>query len=223
MSSPTHGTAPEKRARVLVADQHPTTRLGFKVALEKHGFVVCAEVADAASAVLLAKSEQPRLCLIDVQIPGGGIVAAKEMASALPETAVVMLAASEKRTHFLDSLRAGAAGYLLKDIDLERLPVVLERILAGEAAIPRFLVSDLVSEFRGQDARRELVSMRHPRARLTAREWEVLNLLLQRLSTAQISSRLFISQATVRSHIASTLNKLGVESRESAIKLVQTH
>jgi len=221
MALPSDGVINDKPTRVVIADHHPPTRLGIKVALEEHGFEVCAEVPDAASAVQMAIEMQPHLCLIEVQIPGSGIAAARELAARVPKTAVVMLATSENRTHFLDSLRSGAAGYLIKDIALDRLPISLERVLAGEAVIPRSLVSDLVHEFQGQEGNREIVSMKHSRARLTTREWEVLHLLQQNLSTAQISDRLFISRATVRSHIAATLNKLGVNDRQSAIELLQ--
>jgi len=207
--------------RVLVADRHPSTRLGIKVALERHGFVICAEAANTVDAVQLALRERPDLCLIDVLISGNGIAAAKEVTSSLPDTPVVMLATSGDRGHFLDSLRAGAAGYLIKEFDPERLPVVLKRVLVGEAAIPRSLVSHLVAEVRGQAARREIISIGHRQARLTAREWEVLDLLQQGLSTAQISERLFISRATVRSHVATTLHKLGVKNRESAIGMMK--
>ena len=114
----------------------------------------------------------------------------------------------------LNALRAGAVGYLLKDIDPDRLPFALNDALEGGAPIPRRLVSRLVSEFRDHGPRRRPV-VTEPGYDLTSREWEVLNLLREGKSTAQIAAKLFVSTATVRSHVAAVLRKLHLPDREA--------
>jgi DNA-binding NarL/FixJ family response regulator len=182
--------------------------------------VVCAETADAASAVAAALREKPDICLLDIHMPGGGIAAAREITNALPDTRVVMLTVSRDDEDLFDALRAGAAGYLLKDMDPDRVPMALEGVLAGEAALPRTLLSRVMEEFRDRGKRR-LRLPGHRGAELTEREWEVLQLLRDGMSTAEIAERLYVSAATVRSHAASVLKKLRVPDREAAIKLLE--
>lgn len=208
-------------ARVLVADDHPPTRAGVRLALEGHGFSVCAEAADAAAAVDAAMRECPDVCLLDVRMPGSGIAAAAEIASRLPETAVVMLTVSRDDADLFDALRAGAVGYLLKDIDPARLPVALRGVLEGEATLPRGLVTRLVEEFEARSRRRRLVIRPAPDERLTAREWDVLELLRGGHTTAEIAQRLAIAPVTVRRHVSEILRKLRVPDREAALRLLE--
>ncbi len=200
--------------RVLIADDHAPTRADMREAVERdERFVVCAEAADGADAVEVALREKPDLCLMDIRMPGSsGIAATREITTRLPGTKVVMITVSLDDDDLLNALRAGAVGYLLKDIDPDRLPHALNDAIEGGAPIPRRLVSRLVSEFRDHGPRRRPV-VSEPGYDLTSREWEVLSLLRQGLSTAQIASRLFVSRATVRSHVAAVLKKLGVPDR----------
>ena len=110
---------------VLIADDHPATRAGVRLALERGGFVVCAEVPDGPSAIEAALRERPDVCLLDINMPGNGIEATKAIVRQLPETAVVMLTVSRSDADLFDALRAGASGYLLKDTDPARLPHAL--------------------------------------------------------------------------------------------------
>jgi DNA-binding NarL/FixJ family response regulator len=206
--------------RALVADDHPPTRAGVRTALERGGITVCAEARDAASAVAAALEERPDVCLLDIRMPGGGIAAAAEIRSKLPDTAVVMLTVSEEESDLFDSLRAGAAGYLLKNADPERLVRTLEAVVAGEAAIPRRLVARVIEEFYAREGRRRVLKLNGRRAELTTREWEVLELLRGGLSTAAIAERLFVSSPTVRSHVAAILRKIGARDRAEAVRLI---
>ena len=207
-------------ARVLLADDHAPTRAHVRELLEEDGrFEVCVEVADAPAAVEAALRERPDLCLLDVRMPGRGVAAAWEIAARLPETKVVMLTVSEDDQDLFAALRAGAAGYLLKDTDPGRLPHALHDVLDGEPAIPRPLVSTLMREFRDRSARRRPIMVGSAEARLTSREWEVLDLLRQGLGTHEIARWLVLSPATVRSHVASMLRKLGLPDREAALRL----
>ena len=213
-------TVPTTR-RLLIADDHPPARAGVRYTFEKAGWTICAEVGDATAAVEAARRERPDVCLLDIHMPGGGgIRAARIITAELPDTAVVMLTVSRDDGDVFDALQAGASGYLLKDMDPDRMPQAMEGVLAGEAALPRTLVARVLDEFRGRSRRRGLVGRRSPASGLSSREWEVLDLLRDGASTAEIAERLFISAATVRSHIASVLKKLRVPDREQAIKLL---
>ncbi len=207
--------------RVLVADDHVATRAGVRAALEPAGFSVVAEVSDARSAVAEAVRTRPDVCLIDIHMPGNGIAAVEEIASALPGTAVVMLTVSRNDEDLFDSLRAGALGYLLKDTSPERLPFALRDVVAGQAAIPRALVARLIDEFRERGRHRRLPLVGSRGVMLTSREWEVLELLEDGLTTKEIAARLFLSQTTVRSHVHSILRKLRVPDRAAAVRLLR--
>jgi DNA-binding NarL/FixJ family response regulator len=206
--------------RALVADD-AATRAGIRIALDRVGIEVCGEAEDAETAIEAALDERPDVCLVDAGLPGGGIAAVASIASKAPETAVVVLASSEDPDEMLDALRAGASGYLPKDIDPRRLPQALEAVRRGEAAIPRRLVAHLVDEFRERRRHRRVALHDRPGIDVTSREWEVLELLRQGLSTAEIAERLFITTGTVRSHVAAVLHKLDVPDREAAVKLLE--
>ena len=205
--------------RVVVADDHAPTRMGVRLALEEDGFEVVGEAATAPSAVQTAADQAPDVVLLDVHMPGGGIAAARTIARDLPDVAVVMLTVSRDDNDLFEALRAGARGYLLKDIDPSRLPHALRGVLEGEAALPRGLVARLVDEFRGRE-RTPGQSLRAT-ASLTSREWEVLDLLRDGLDTAEIARRLFVSPVTVRTHVSAVLRKLKVGSREAAVEMAR--
>ena len=207
--------------RVLIADDHPPTRAGVKAALEKDGFVVCAQAADARAAIEAARSERPDVCLLDIHMPGDGIHAAETISRELPDAAVVMLTVSRTDADLFNALRAGASGYLLKDIDPVRLPLALRGVLEGEAALPRRLVALLIEEFRERKRRRRIPLVGRRGVELTDREWEVLELMKQGLTTDEIASHLFISPVTVRTHVSAILKKLQVPTREAAVALLE--
>jgi DNA-binding NarL/FixJ family response regulator len=207
--------------RIVVADDHPPTRVGVRTVLEADGFEVCAEASDAPSAVEAVLRERPDVCLLDVDMPGSGIAAAAEITSKRPETAVVMLSVSANEDDLFDALRAGAAGYLLKETNPARLPHALRGVMEGEAALSRTLVARVIEEFR-ERGQRKRVPLAHRRAvDLTSREWEVLELLRHGLSTAEIAQRLFITPVTVRTHVASLLRKLDVPDRKAAVRVAE--
>ena len=207
--------------RVVVADDHPALRRSVRVALERDGFEICGETDTAASTVETVFRERPDVCLLDIHMPGSGIAAAAKITSRLPETAVVMLTVSQNETDLFDALRAGAAGYLLKDMDPGRLAHALRGVLAGEAALPRALVARLIDEFRERGRRRRLPLLGERAVELTSREWEILDLLRADCTTAEIAERLFVSKVTVRRHVSSILRKLHVDDRKAALRLLE--
>jgi DNA-binding NarL/FixJ family response regulator len=207
--------------RVLIADDHAPTRAGVRLSLEGHGFTVCGEAADGAAAVAKALRALPDVCLLDINMPGGGgIEAAGAIAAELPDAKIVMLTVSRDDEDLFAALRAGAIGYLLKDTDPERLPHALHGVLAGEAALPRTLAARLIEEFRGRRRPRRLKLPGDRGAQLTDREWEVLLLLRDRLPTAAIAERLDISPVTVRRHVSAILAKLRAPDRAAAARLL---
>lgn len=203
-----------------MADDHPALRRSVRAALEEAGFEVCAEVDTAGAAVAQACDQRPDVCLLDIHMPGNGISAAAQITARLPDTAVVMLTVSGNDVDLFDALRAGASGYLLKDMDPARLPHALRGVLAGEAALPRTLVARVLDEFRERGRRRRLPLVGDRGVQLTSREWEILDLLREGLSTAEIAERLFVSKVTVRRHVSSILKKLQVPDRRSALQLL---
>jgi DNA-binding NarL/FixJ family response regulator len=210
----------EEPIRVVMADDHARMRTRIREALEAGGCVVCGEGASADEAVALATEHRPDVALLDIHMPGNGITAAREIARTLPGTAVVMLTASAEDADLFDSLRAGASGYLLKDTDPAVLVDELRSALGGESPLSRRMVSRIMEEFRSPATPR-FTRRSHASARLSAREWEVMELLGDGLSTDEVAQRLFLSPTTVRVHVSSVLRKLRVKDRASAFKVLR--
>ena len=206
--------------RVVMADDHARMRTRIRQALETGGCVVVGEGATAEEAVALALEHAPDVALLDIHMPGNGINAAREIARTLPGTAVVMLTASAEDDDLFDSLRAGASGYLLKDTDPDVLVDALRGVLEGEAAMSRRLVGRIMEEFRSPATPR-FIRRSKASAKLSAREWEVMELLGEGLSTDEVARRLFVSPTTVRVHVSGVLRKLRVKDRESAFRLLR--
>lgn len=202
-----------------MADDQPALRWAVRQSLEQGGFAVCAEVATAAEAIDASAELRPDICLLDIRMPGNGIKAASVISEQVPETAVVMLTASSADSDLFDAIKAGARGYLLKDLGPRLLPEELERVLAGEAVLPGLLAARVLDEFRLRDQRRRTLAGGGGSAELTGREWEVLELLADGLKTREIAQRLFVSQETVRTHVAKIVHKLQVGTRQEAVEL----
>ena len=206
---------------VLVADDHPLVRDGICQALMQRDVDVCAQAADAPGAVAAALRERPDICLLDIDMPGNGIVAAQEISEQLPETAVVMLTVSDDERDLLAAVLAGAVGYLLKDSNPDRLAFALHGVLSGEAALPRRLMARVLDHVRASETRRRL-GLRMPRGiQLTDREWDVLELMHDEMTTRDVATRLSVSPVTVRRHLSSAVAKLGVDDRDAALALIR--
>lgn len=169
-----------------------------------------------------ALRERPDVCLLDIRMPGGGIRAAEAIAVALPECAIVMLTVSRSDVDLFDALRAGAVGYLLKDIDPERLPLALRGVLDGEAALPRHLVALLIDEFRARSRHNRLRLVRREGEGLTSREEEILELMRTGFTTDDIAERLGVPRGIVKADRAAILRKLRVSGSNGALPLLDT-
>jgi DNA-binding NarL/FixJ family response regulator len=205
--------------RVLVADPHAAMRAGVRAALVGTEFTICGEAETAEEAVRLALELSPDLCVVDVAVPGDGLRAIAEIAGRLPRCVVVVLTLTADDASLFAALRAGASGYLLKEITGDTLVSALRGLAAGEVALPQWVVGSMIEEFRGR-ANRRLVFSRRAGASLTATEWEVLDLIREGMTTSQIADHLLVQPHVVRRSVSSILNKLRVKTRKEALDLI---
>ncbi len=207
-----------KRAHVLIAAERLPTRVGLRLALEPEAR--CTEVSDAAAAVDAAVRHRPDVCLLGLDPSDQGLRAVNEIAARVPSAAVILLTNELDEDEFMAAVRAGASGYVTNSLDPARLPHVVRGALRGEPAVPRKFVSRLLDEMRTRERRRSVVLEGRGRVSLTAREWEVTELLLRAASTAEIAEELGVAPVTVRRHVGSVERKLGVTTRAEAVALL---
>ena len=210
----------EPRPRVVLIEREPLTRSCLRRLLDGAGFDVIAEEGDAETAIELCRRERPALCLVDPSIPGGGIRIVREISQRVREARVVVFSAVADPHEVIDAIRAGASGYLVRSMDPNRIPHALHGVLAGEAAIPRALMADLLNDLQTLGHHRSITG-RNGGTRLTSREWEVLELMCEGVSGPAIAERLQLSPVTVRRHSAEVVRKLGVRDRDEAVSLLQ--
>ena len=210
--------APEKRAHVLIAAERLPTRVGLRLALEPEAR--CTEAADAESALEAAVRDRPDVCLLGLDLNGQGLRVVHEIATRVPSAAVILLTNSLDEEEFMAAVRAGASGYLTQSLDPKRLPYVVRGALRGEPAVPRRFVSRLLDELRTRERRRSVVLAGKGRIALTAREWEVAEMLLRAASTSDIAAKLGVAPVTVRRHVGSVERKLGVSTRAEVVALL---
>jgi DNA-binding NarL/FixJ family response regulator len=204
-------------ARVLIAAADPLVRRALRTVLAEAGFDVVADTASASEIAIAIAERDPHVALIDVILEDGdGLETAEVIARQSPQTRVIVLSASDDDTKAVRALRAGARGYLRKDIELEALPRAVEGVMAGEAAISRRLTMRVVDELRKTPQMGP--GLRPTVSELTPREWQVLDLLTTGASTADIAVDLVLSPETVLTHVKNILKKLGVHSRRDAIR-----
>jgi DNA-binding NarL/FixJ family response regulator len=209
--------APARRTHVLIAAERLPTRVGLRLALEPEAR--CTEAADAESAVDAAVRDRPDVCLLGLDPSAEGLQVVNEIVSKVPSAAVILLTSRLDEEEFMAAVRAGASGYLANSLDPERLPHVVRGALRGEPAVPRRFVSRLLEELRTRERRRSVV-LAGSRVALTAREWEVVDLLLDAASTSDIAGKLGVAPVTVRRHLGSVERKLGVSTRAEVVALL---
>jgi DNA-binding NarL/FixJ family response regulator len=211
-------TAAPRRAHVLIAAERLPTRVGLRLALEPEAR--CTEAADAESAVDAAVRDRPDVCLLGLDPSGQALQVVTEIATRVPSAAVILLTSRLDEDEFMAAMRAGASGYLTHTLDPSRLPHVVRGALRGEPAVPRQFVSRLLDELRTRERRRSVVLAGKGRISLTAREWEVVELLLRAATTSEIADELGVAPVTVRRHLGSVERKLGVRSRAEVVELL---
>jgi len=183
--------------------------------------VIVGETDAAASAIALASRLEPAICLIELELPDGGLFAIGRIARSSPGSLIVVLSRSDRPDDVVNAFMRGASGYLLKSISGERLAATLRATQRGEPAVSRSLVPYLVDRIRLGSERR----LRLPGGpvTLTPREWEVGEMLHEGLSTGEMADSLGVSPVTVRRHVGLLLQRLGAHSREEAVELLRTY
>ena len=206
--------------RVALADDQELVRSGFAALLDaEDDITVVGSAADGEAAVRLAQREKPDVLLMDIRMPGlDGIEATRRIAAApgLDGVHVVILTTFELDEYIFDGLRAGAAGFLVKDTDADELLRAVRVVAAGESLMSPTVTRRLISEFatRTRDAQ-PVPGV----GELTAREREVLTLIAAGLSNGEIARRIFVSQSTVKTHSARAMMKLGARDRAQLVVL----
>jgi two-component system, NarL family, response regulator LiaR len=202
--------------RVIIADDDPLARRMIKGALQGAGMTVVAEAKDGHEAVELGLHYQPDIVLMDVVMPGlDGILATRQLLKTNPDQRVVALTAGDEGELGLLALRAGAVGFLSKDVAIDALPRALQGARDGEAAVSRDMTRRLIERFRG--TANGSSGLRPIKSPITTREWEVIDLLKSDRSPDDVAEILVLSPETVRSHIKNIMRKLDVHSRADAV------
>lgn len=203
--------------RTIVADDDPLVRRLIRDTLQRAEVTVIAEASTGREAVELSLFYRPDVVVMDYMMPEmDGVEATRRIYAEDPGIRVVLLTGAGDDELGLRGLRAGAAGYLSKEVELDALPRALRGALDGEAAISRRLAMQLVERYR--TAPTGGAGLRPVRSRLTDREWEVLDLLSTGATTEEIARTLVLSTETVRSHLKNLYRKLEVNSREEAVE-----
>jgi DNA-binding NarL/FixJ family response regulator len=202
--------------RVLIADDQALVRAGFRAILETAGGItVVADVGTGEEAVAATRRHQPDIALLDVQMPRlDGLDAARQIVQLPNPPRVIMLTTFDLDEYVYEALRIGASGFLLKDTPRDQLIAAVRTVAAGDALLSSTITRRLVERFLGQPTR----SPMHVAAdAVSEREREVWRALARGLTNAEIAAELYVSDATVKTHVARILAKLGLRDRAQAI------
>jgi DNA-binding NarL/FixJ family response regulator len=208
----------QEAIRVLIVDDHALFRRGLQMVLESEPDIeVAGEATDGDEAVERAESTTPDVVLMDVRMPKrSGIEATRMIKDLLPSTQILMLTISDEEADLYEAIKAGAAGYLLKEISIDEVSNAVRAVHQGQSLISPSMASKLLNEFatmvKRQDERTQV-----PGPRLTDRELEVLKLVAKGLNNRDIGQELFISENTVKNHVRNILEKLHLHSRMEAV------
>ncbi|MFN2136164.1 MAG: response regulator [Candidatus Promineifilaceae bacterium] len=207
--------------RILLVDDHEVVRLGMKVLLDKHqGFSVVAEADSEDDAVEQALIHEPDIVLMDIRLAGGsGIEACHKIKQQLPETKVIMLTSFAEDELLFAAIRAGAAGYVLKQVGGGDLIRAIEGAARGESMLDPSLTHRVFDEVRRSIQKEEAVAF----ADLTGQERQVLGLIAAGKTNREIATELYLSEGTVRNYVSSILSKLNVSNRAEAAAYAIKH
>ena len=200
--------------KLMLVDDHRMLREGLRRALEEEGFEVVGEAADGYEAVLRAPEWQPDVILMDVSMPNvGGVEATRRIVQNEPQRRVVMLTMHADRDVIENAIKAGAVGYLTKDCSIDEVIEAVRMANSGETALSPLLAQSMLTEVRRIDSSVE----RDEDRLISPREEEVLQLIAEGCSTPEVAARLYISQKTVKNHLASIYEKLNARDRTQAV------
>ena len=206
--------------RALIVDDHALFRRGLEMVLAAEDDIeLVGEASDGTEAVQKAGESLPDVVLMDIRMPkSSGIEACRAMKEVAPSSKIVMLTISDEEEDLFEAIRAGASGYLLKDIPLDEVADVVRAVYGGQSLINPSMAAKLLTEFaalnkRDQEERAEQV----PPPKLTDREMQVLKLVAKGMNNRDIAKELFISENTVKNHVRNILEKLQIHSRMEAV------
>jgi NarL family two-component system response regulator LiaR len=210
----TERTLTPERITVLIVDDHAVVRQGVRAFLDTQAEIeVVGEAESGKKAVELCAEHAPDVVLLDLLMPEmNGVETARQIKAVSPRSQVVILTSHHSDEHLLPSIRAGALSYLLKDISPPELVTAVEKASRGEAVLHPRIAAQIVENLQNNPARAEA----NPLMTLSRRESEVLRLIAEGLPNAQIATRLFISEKTVKSHVGNILSKLHLADRTQA-------
>jgi len=211
-------TGRPERLRVMVADDHALFRRGLQMVLEAEPDIdLVGEASDGVEAVERSQELMPDVILMDVRMPKrSGIEAASQIKDLLPHVKILMLTISDEEADLYDAIKAGASGYLLKEIPIEEVADAIRSVWAGQSRISPSMASKLLNEFAAMSKATGDRSQ-IPAPRLTDREMEVLRLVAKGMNNRDIAKDLYISENTVKNHIRNILEKLHLHSRMEAV------
>jgi len=208
----------DQSLRVLIVDDHALFRRGLQMVLKQEPDIeVVGEAADGHEAVGKAQELMPDVILMDVRMPKrSGIEATEKIKELLPHVKILMLTISDEEADLYEAIKAGASGYLLKEISIDEVADAVRSVWAGQSRISPSMAAKLLTEFAAMSKRAE-ERQQLPAPRLTDREMEVLKLVAQGLNNRDIAKELYISENTVKNHIRNILEKLHLHSRMEAV------
>jgi two-component system, NarL family, response regulator DegU len=199
--------------RLMLADDHRMLREGLSRSMREQGFDIVGEAGDGAEAVALALTVRPDVILMDVTMPEiDGVEACRQVRAQLPDTKVVMLTMHADQGVLTSAIRAGATGYLVKDCSTEEIASAVRMAAGGETALSPQLAASMLNEVRRWDQ-----PHKEEERVVTKREEEVLQLIADGCSTPEVAEKLYISQKTVKNHLASIYQKLDARDRTQAV------
>ena len=204
--------------RVLIADDHALFRRGLNMDLEsEEGIDVVAEAEDGQDAIAKSEEFAPDVVLMDVRMPRvSGIEATRTIRDVIPTAKILMLTVSDEEEDLYEAIKAGANGYLLKEISVEEVAEAIRAVVQGQSLISPSMASKLLNEFNSL-ARKAEERQQYPAPALTSRELEVLKLVAKGMSNREIADQLYISENTVKNHVRNILEKLHLHSRMEAV------
>jgi DNA-binding NarL/FixJ family response regulator len=208
--------------RTMIVDDHALFRRGLEMVLEEEGDIeLVGQASDGAEAVEKAAESLPDVVLMDIRMPrSSGIEACRAMKEAAPSAKIVILTISDEEEDLFEAIRAGASGYLLKDIPLDEVADTVRAVYGGQSLINPSMAGKLLTEFATLAKRDEDDTDRAqevPAPRLTEREMQVLKLVARGMNNRDIAKELFISENTVKNHVRNILEKLQIHSRMEAV------
>ena len=213
-------TAPEI-TRVVIVDDHVLFREGLASILEAQADLeVVGQGGSAEEAIRLTKEQRPEMILVDLDMPGGGLEAARVISGEYPDTKIVILTASEEDDNLLSALKCGAKAYILKGVAARELLRILRIVAEGESYVPPALAASMLLEMN-MSKTRPRKELENPIDSLTEREREILEGLAGGLSNKEIGLKLFLSEKTIKHYITNILQKLQVRNRVEAALLAQ--